>query len=260
MPQALFIAHPAHELRLHGWLARSQAEVHVLTTGSRSGAGRERLDATGRLLDGLGCPRGRVFGPFVDRDLYGGLMGGETDGFHVVADRLREALVARHAVRLVVDGWQLYSAAHDLAHLIGRAAAAEGSAMLGRRIEVLEFAITPITRSTRPGAWRARLDEAEIAAKRAAALAHPGIEAEAAELLAAGGSDAIAIESLRAPPALADLPPAPGERPLYEAFGEARVKAGLYGEVLRWTHMAPVYAAFAERIAAARAVELSRAG
>jgi hypothetical protein len=259
MPSALLVAHPAHELRLHGWLARVRPEVHVLTTGSRSGEGRERIEATGRLIDALGCPRGRVFGPFVDRDLYRGLMSGDSGPFHALADDLRDALVSRRAARLVVDGWQFYSAAHDLAHLIGRAAAAEASATLGRPVEVLEFAVTPEPHTTRPDTWRARLGEAAIAAKRAAALAHPGIEAETAEVLAGAGPDALAVEALRAPPALADLPPAPGQRPLYEAFGEARVKAGLYGEVLRWAHMAPVYEAFAARIETARAVELRRA-
>jgi hypothetical protein len=159
----------------------------------------------------------------------------------------------------VVDGWQLYSAAHDLAHLIGRAAAAEASATLGRSVEVIEFAVTPEPHATRPDTLQFRLSEAEMAAKRSAALAHPGIEAELAEVLAAGGTDALAVEALRAPPALADLAPAPGERPLYEVFGEARVKAGLYGEVLRWAHMAPVVEGFAARIEAARAVELSEA-
>lgn len=259
MPAVLFVAHPAHELRLYGWLSRTCPEVHVLTTGSRSGEGRERIAATARLLDALGCPTGRVFGPFVDRDLYRRLMRGEADGFHAVADALREALVARRAARLVVDGWQLYSAAHDLAHLIGRAAAAEAASTLGRPVEVLEFAVTPEPHRTRPDALHLLLSDAEMQAKRAAALAHPGIEAELAEVLAAGGSDAFAIEALRAPPALADLAPAPGERPLYEVFGEARVKSGLYGEVLGWAHMAPVAASFVERIGAARAVDLSEA-
>ncbi len=261
MPSALFVAHPAHELRLHGWLARAQPEAHVLTTGSRSGEGRERLDATGRLLDALGCPRGRVFGPFVDRDLYAGLMAGETEPFHAVADALRDALVARNAARLVVDGWQLYSAAHDLAHLIGRAAAAEASSMLGRPVELLEFAVTPEPHAlARADAVKLRLTEAEIAAKRAAALAHPGIESELAEVLAAGGSDAIAAEALRPPPALDELPPPAGQRPLYETFGEARVRAGLYGEVLRWSHMRPVMEGFARRIAEAAPDALREAG
>lgn len=248
MPAALFVAHPAHELRLHGWLSRTRAEVHVLTTGSRSGEGRERLEATGRLLDGLGCPRGRVFGAGLDRDLYAAILCGDQTSFHAAADRLRDALVVRAAGRLVVDAWQLYSAAHDLVHLIGRAAAAEAGVLLGRAVDVHEFAVVPEPAGHAADCVVLRLSEAEVEAKHAAAGAHPGIEAELAEALAVGGAEAVAVEALRRPPPLDALPPAAGQPPLYEQFGEARVRTGLYGQVLRWRHMAPVFEAFARRI------------
>ena len=248
MGAALFIAHPAHELRLHAWLSRTRAEVHVLTTGSRSGEGTERLEATGRLLDGLGCPRGRVFGACLDRELYAALLAGEHAGFHAVADALRDALAVRAAGLLVVDAWQLYSPAHDLAHLIGRAAAAEAGVLLGRPVDVRELAVVPEPAGHAADSLVLRLSVAEAEARRAAADAHPGIEAELAEALAVGGAEALAAEAMCRPPPLAELPPSDGQPPLYERFGEARVRSGLYGEVLRWRHMAPVFDAFARRI------------
>jgi hypothetical protein len=46
---ALIIAHPGHEIRVHGWLERAKPVVYVLTDGSGR-SGQSRLASTARLL------------------------------------------------------------------------------------------------------------------------------------------------------------------------------------------------------------------
>ncbi|MSQ47696.1 MAG: hypothetical protein EXR78_04785 [Deltaproteobacteria bacterium] len=53
-PAALVIAHPGHELRLHGWLQHARPWVSVLTDGSGH-ADHSRLDSTTTLLHDVGA-------------------------------------------------------------------------------------------------------------------------------------------------------------------------------------------------------------
>ena len=45
----LLVAHPGHELLLHGWISRTKPVVHVLTDGSAHSS-RPRLARTAELL------------------------------------------------------------------------------------------------------------------------------------------------------------------------------------------------------------------
>ena len=58
----LFIAHPGHELRVHGWLEAMAPEVWILTDGSGH-SGRSRIDSTTRVLEPTGAVPGPVYGP-----------------------------------------------------------------------------------------------------------------------------------------------------------------------------------------------------
>src|SRR4051794_29308473 len=51
---ALVVAHPGHELRVHGWIEAVRPLVHVLTDGSGS-SGRSRLESTRRVLGPTGA-------------------------------------------------------------------------------------------------------------------------------------------------------------------------------------------------------------
>src|SRR5262245_66403039 len=74
---ALLVAHPGHELLLHGWLHAERPRVFVLTDGSgRDGA--SRLDATSRLLEQASAACGAVYGRYPDRVVYEALLDGDT--------------------------------------------------------------------------------------------------------------------------------------------------------------------------------------
>ena len=73
----LAVAHPGHELRLGDWLAETRPVTFVLTTGSRSGADRGRIEASGSLADRIGAERGGIFGRYLDSQLYSLMIAGD---------------------------------------------------------------------------------------------------------------------------------------------------------------------------------------
>src|SRR5205809_6166035 len=76
-PAVLFVAHPGHELSVHGWLERARPEVFVLTDGS-GGEGSARSASTARVLAACGASAGSIFGRFRDTDLYRALLESDT--------------------------------------------------------------------------------------------------------------------------------------------------------------------------------------
>lgn len=242
----LAVAHPGHELRLTHWIERRRPTVFVLTSGSRSGVDRARVDASRQLVEALGARAGGLFGARLDREIYGWIMAGAAEPFCDVAQDLADHIVAERLDAVVTDAWQLYNVTHDLWHLVTRAAAVRASRQLGRPVFCLDYPVSPPRLSLRAmGAVEAitRLDQDGVRRKLAMADAFPAIARDVAEVLEAGGLEFIATESLHRPRPVEELLPRPGETPLYEQFGEARVRAGLYGSVLRWRHAAPIAAA-----------------
>ncbi|PYT01250.1 MAG: hypothetical protein DMF65_07865 [Acidobacteria bacterium] len=95
-PSAIVVAHPGHEVRLHGWLERERPLVLILTDGSGR-EGRSRIASTTRYLEKFGARRGRVFGRFTDLEVYRGrrLRGLQLYARHLPARRQRLDRVGR---------------------------------------------------------------------------------------------------------------------------------------------------------------------
>jgi hypothetical protein len=255
---ALVVAHPAHELRLFGWLGRARPLVEVLTTGSRSADSTERLRRTGELVDAAGGRRGRLFGAVLDREFYALLMSGEGGPFELWTETLARDFVEHEVAVVVTDAWQGYSPAHDLAHLMARLAAARAAERLGRPVRMLEYAAVPCElaplKAESEAAFEIVLDAAEAAAKQAAVQAYPDIAQEAAEIFALEGDGCLEKEIFFRPAPLGALLRPEAEPPFYERAGEARVRAGLYRRVLRRSHVLAIARALAapEPMAAGR--------
>src|SRR5690348_480507 len=62
---ALVVAHPGHELRVHGWMELAHPIVSVLTDGSGH-TGQSRLSSTTSLLAQSGARPGSMYGRFRD--------------------------------------------------------------------------------------------------------------------------------------------------------------------------------------------------
>lgn len=253
VPAALLVAHPGHELRLAQWVAETRPCLFILTDGSRSLGQSTRVEASRELALGLGATVGAVFGRHSDREVYGWILAGDPEPFVALARELADCFVQRRLHTVVVDAWQLYNVSHDLWHLTVRAAARLASRRLPWPIETLDFEVVP-TAMAQCGAGPARktlqLSETALARKIQLVEAYPEISGDVADVLAGGGPAFLEVERLNAPPPLGELWPRIGERPLYETYGEARVRAGLYREVLRWAHVEPIASTLAALVSA----------
>lgn len=238
---ALVIAHPAHEIRVFEWMSRVRPLTFVLTTGSRSGNDRTRLEATRAIIRETGARVAKAWSGVEDRVLYAWLMEGRSAGLaeHVVS--LADALVDAETELVVADSWQLYNVAHDITHVIARVAASLASDRLGRSIPVVCFPVVPTAMAPEVELGdeivSLTLGEERYQTKMAMARRIPLVAQEVEDIERADGPDALRCEAFHMPAPLAGVRSAPAIKPYYEQYGEARVAAGLYKDVIRWSHV-----------------------
>jgi len=251
---AFIFAHPGHELRLATWIARSRSLVFILTKGARADRSISRIQASRLLAEQLGAASAELFGVAFDSEIYGWIMNRDVRVFSRLADDLRDALVANSVARVVTDAWQNYNPVHDLTHVLARTAAAEASVATGGRIEVLDYPVVMGRLAHAPiGPEHARIDLSprELAIKARLIDQYPDIADDVRALDEAVGREAVSRETLHHPLDLETLRGPLDEAPWYERHGEERVRAGVYFDVLRWSHMAPIVAMLADRLSAA---------
>ena len=254
---ALIVAHPGHELRLHGWIERVRPLVFVLTDGSGR-AGESRLASTTRLLRRAGGRPGDIYGRFTDVDLYDAVLNGEHDVFLALAEELAAALI-REGIRCVVaDAAEDAIMAHDVCRALVNAAVALVRRRAGVDLDSFDF---PIIASPQhcphllqaDARWLS-LDDTALARKLAAAHDYTEIRAEVDATLARFGVEAFRAECLR--PVTDDRPgnDSGHDRPLYELHGERLVAEGHYPRTIRYQeHVAPLVDALRRHDASPRA-------
>src|SRR5260370_1251930 len=86
---ALVVAHPGHELMVHGWLEESLPRVFVLTDGSGH-SNQSRLGSTTKILKHVGARPGGIYGRLTDFEGYAALLNQELDLFVEFARELAE--------------------------------------------------------------------------------------------------------------------------------------------------------------------------
>jgi hypothetical protein len=240
---ALFIAHPGHELSVHGWLELSRPLVFVLTDGSGR-TGRSRLAATSELLSRCGARQGSIYGRITDGELYRALLDGRYGLFAGLAEELAAALHREDIDLVAGDAVEGYNPGHDVSRLLLNAAVAilrAGGRCIDNRDFPLDGRPDALTGEARATAIRVRLGPAALERKLAAAGSYPGLEDEVARALARHGPKAFATEWLREVRYGLDIDDLLPDPPFYEVHGERRVAAGSYQEVLRYrTHVAPL--------------------
>ncbi|MCX7359679.1 MAG: hypothetical protein NT015_16260 [Alphaproteobacteria bacterium] len=247
---ALVIAHPAHEIRVLHWLSSVRPHVYILTQGSRSGADSARREASELLIMAQGATIAKTWGGAWDRDLYDMLLDGKYETLLHWADELTADFIARAVDLVVADSWQHYNVAHDITYALARLAVQRARHALGRDITLLTYPVVPPTLAPgaplAPAAANLRLPHAAVAAKIAALGLIPGIATETADINTAEGADAHMYEAFHNALPLAQLLQMPRQTPLYEVFGEDRVRAGIYTDVVRWPHLARACEALAQ--------------
>lgn len=268
---ALVIAHPGHELRVHGWLEAARPCVCVLTDGSGR-TGRSRLDSTDRILDAAGARPGPVYGPFSDGELYAAVLEHEHSPFIRLVEELASMLVRERVEFVAGDAEEGYNPSHDICRLLVNAAVRLAGRRVGARISNYDFTLVGppghCPEQLRADSIRLELDEAAFARKLAAAHNYPELRAEVEAALSGAGSvgfrehpdlarkagqdfvgtcpDDFRVEWLRP---VVHAAPRASVRPFYEGYGERRVQAGHYQRVLRHReHVLPLASALDEYV------------
>jgi hypothetical protein len=269
-PAALVVAHPGHELRVHGWLETACPFVCILTDGSGR-TGRSRLESTTRIVEAAGARRGPVYGALSDAELYVAVIEHEHSAFINILEELASMLISERIELVAGDAEEGYNPAHDVCRLLVNAAVRLVNRASAARIANYDFTLVgpPGDCSEHPGAGsiRVTLDDAAYTRKLSAARNYPELRAEVEAALS--GDRSVAFDN-HADVARGDVPDfkapqvedfrvewlrkvvegsessgrADGQPPFYEAYGERKVQAGHYQRVLRYReHVLPLAAA-----------------
>jgi hypothetical protein len=153
---ALVIAHPSHELRVHGWLQTTKPSVFVLTDGSGR-HGQPRLPSTTKVLEELGLKPGSVYGRVSDRHVYDAFVRKEFSFFISIAEELAEEFNRRQIEYVVGDSDEGYSPTHDVCRLVIDAAVEIVKQRYQREIANFDFAVVGV-----PDEWAPALSDEAI--------------------------------------------------------------------------------------------------
>lgn len=241
-PAALVIAHPGHELRVHGWLEWARPTVFVLTDGSGHGS-HGRLASSTRLIQRSGGRTGSVWGRFTDRELYDTILEGRVSVLTGLVTELADAFVANRFEYVVADAAEGYNPGHDLCRYVVDAAVETARARLPETFRSFEMdlAAAPGAGEASDRTVRLDLDEGALERKLGAAREYVEMAQEVESALDQWGAVAFRHECLRETPLDAgDQEPAEIP-PYYERHGERRRAEGTYDRVIRYReHLRPL--------------------
>jgi len=247
---ALIIAHPGHELRVHGWLELARPTVFVLTDGSGH-TGQSRLHLTSQILARAGAMAAEIYGRLTDAMLYTALLDHRFDLFFNLVERLSQALVREKIAYVVGDASENYNPGHEVCRLLIDAAVERANHAAGRQVRNFDFLLIgppdDCPAQLRDRAIWLELDDEAWERKLAAARGYSAIADDVSAALGGMGAEAFRIECLR--PVEIDRVHARPEQemPFYERYGEQQVAAGYYRRVLRYReHVMPLAAALNE--------------
>lgn len=244
------VAHPGHELRVHGWLERERPAVFVLTDGSGS-TGQSRVSSTMEVLCRAGARPGSLFGRFSDGELYDVILDGRIEVLTGLVRELAGALIDLEVEMVAADALEGFNPSHDLCRLLTDAAVALAGRRTGRAIASYDFLLEgrpdtfPANGSS--GILRLELEDGALQRKLAAARSYPEMAYEVERAFARHGDGAFRVEVLRPADPGAEVESLIEEPPYYESYGERQVAAGRYCRVLRFReHFLPLARALRE--------------
>jgi len=264
---ALVVAHPGHELCVHGWLETARPVVFLLTDGSGH-SGQTRVASMTEIITATGARPGTVYGRFADLTIYKALLAREVDLFVRITEELAEALALERIDYVTGDAIEGYNPIHDLCRLVINAAVQLVNRTGQTQVENFDFSLMrrpdACPENLRAGAIWFHLDDDAFTRKLTAMRAYPeladevraGLDGDRLELLRTYGAlfeelepllrdlgtEAYRVECLR--PARregVDDFSLTGRIPFYERYGEKLAAAGRYQSVIRYEeHLRPV--------------------
>ncbi|HYE75297.1 MAG TPA: hypothetical protein VEF04_18280, partial [Blastocatellia bacterium] len=113
----LIVAHPGHELRMHGWLQAVHPTTCVLTDGSGH-SGQSRLASTSKVLEDVDAKIGALYGRLTDMQLYEAVLDLDHRLFIELASELSDALITEQVDYVVGDRAEGYNPGHDVCRLL----------------------------------------------------------------------------------------------------------------------------------------------
>src|SRR5262245_2811632 len=231
---ALLIAHPGHEIRIHGWMEKTRPIVYVLTDGSGR-AGQSRLASTTRILERAGARPGGVYGRMPDRALYDAVLRGDIELFRNLAAELAGELARERFDVVVGDAAEGTILAHDLWRATIDAAVDIARNQARCSITSYEFSVEPRSNQRTIGlsnmSVRVVLDDDALSRKLNAARSYYELRSEVEAALAASGEESFRTELLKPSIPQSDLES--DALPVYEQHGERLVAQGIYLEAVR---------------------------
>jgi AcrR family transcriptional regulator len=240
---ALIIAHPGHEIRVHGWLELARPFVFVITDGSGH-SGKSRLDSTTKVLKKVNAKQGNIYGRFSDKQVYAAILNRDFDLFIRLTEELVNILTQMKVELVIGDAVEGYNPSHDICRLIINAAV-EILLKRGHKIDNFDFLL-----SGKPDSFPAPFSEQMICLplnndalvrKLATAQAYDEIAAEVNSAIEAFGIEAFRIECFRRVHVRGKNDCQMPGTPFYEQYGEKKVASGLFQQVLRYReHVYPL--------------------
>ena len=269
---AVLLAHPGHELVIHGFVERMRPLVAVLTDGSGS-SGVSRVDSTTRILEATGAEPADFYGGFTDQQCYAALLGRNDDLFIGMAEELADVLVAGEVDTVVGDASEGWNPIHDIWRSVVDTAVDLAAVRRGREIrnyDFLLFASHPAAAADCSAqAMVMQLDEAAYERKLASGNSYQELHGEVKAAMSGSTASIVGSPSLAAEldrrlgglsaesyrtELLRPVSEAPRHRSaprVYELYGEMMVAAGRYREAIRHDrHLAPVEAALRQHACA----------
>ncbi len=136
----LAVAHPSHELRLHGWLQRNSPHVIIMTNG----AGRDnvpRVNASLNTVENLNCIKSPFWGIVSDLEVYDAVLKADFKFFSKITDEIRDYLIAEKFDLIIGDAAEGFSVTHDVFRDILTTAITEAEIKLNSAIANYEFTL-----------------------------------------------------------------------------------------------------------------------
>jgi hypothetical protein len=241
---ALVIAHPGHELRVYHWLTLARPTIYILTDGSGN-SGTSRLGSTAKIIEETSASTGSIFGYLTDQNIYSAIMNHDFALFIQLVEELAQAFLKQSLDYVVGDAIEGYNPAHDVCRFILNAAIELANHRDSRTILNYDILLTSEPADHRQDAladtiWFT-LDDNQLQQKLQAAYDYTELDLDVNRILKEKGIDAVRTECLRPASTTLIRDELGEETPYYEIYGEKRVAAGYYQQVLRYReHVLPL--------------------
>jgi len=172
---ALIVAHPSHELRIHGWLELARPRVFIWTDGSGR-SGEPKLDWTTKVLARAGATVGGIYGRLSELEFYAAIINRDYDGFIKLTNDLASELISEQIEYIVGDAVEGRNVTHEAGRLMTGAAVELASRKSGQSIGNFDFTVLgrpdDCPAEQRAQVFRLDLDDDAFERKLAAVRSH----------------------------------------------------------------------------------------